>query len=222
MQTHSHQKFAFTLAEILVCIGILGFVAAMTMPTLYNTFQKKIVEAKLQTFRSTMNNALAMAQDELGGTFEDWVVKNKYYSSAEMKTFVETYIFPYMKHSDLVDCNFELKDTGWTQTGVCFYLVNGGLVWTHIDGNGGDLILYLNGKRDTNPRNSFQFQYAKKNNTGYKGLDYIEPYTHGWNGQHETLKTHSVWGCKRPCYVCGYCTKLIEENNWKIPNDYPW
>ncbi len=163
-----------------------------------------------------MNNALALAQNDIGGTFEDWVVKNKNYSHAEMRTFVQTYFFPYMKHSDLVDC------PSGSQTGVCFRLPNSGLIWTHIDHNGGDLTLLINGKSKASPRNKFTFQYAKINNNGYNGLDYIEPYKHGWNGQHETLKTNSTWGCRRGCTNCGYCTKLIEENNWKIPKDYPW
>ncbi len=37
------RKFAFTLAEVLVTLGILGVVAAMTMPTLVANYQKKLM-----------------------------------------------------------------------------------------------------------------------------------------------------------------------------------
>lgn len=33
--------FAFTLAEVLVTLGVIGVVAAMTMPTLISNHQKK-------------------------------------------------------------------------------------------------------------------------------------------------------------------------------------
>lgn len=35
------QKKAFTLAEVLITLGIIGVVAAMTLPTLVGEYQKK-------------------------------------------------------------------------------------------------------------------------------------------------------------------------------------
>lgn len=49
-QRKKSHKPAFTLAEILVCIGILGFIAAMTLPTLYNTYQKKLLKQNSKPF----------------------------------------------------------------------------------------------------------------------------------------------------------------------------
>lgn len=34
-------KVGFTLAEVLITLGIIGVVAAMTIPSLYNSMQKK-------------------------------------------------------------------------------------------------------------------------------------------------------------------------------------
>lgn len=39
--------FAFTLAEVLITLGIIGIVAAMTIPTLINNYQKKITVTRL-------------------------------------------------------------------------------------------------------------------------------------------------------------------------------
>lgn len=35
---------AFTLAEVLVTLGIIGVVAAMTIPTLVNSYQKNLMQ----------------------------------------------------------------------------------------------------------------------------------------------------------------------------------
>ena len=37
---------AFTLAEVLITLGIIGVVAAMTMPVLISNHNKSVVEAK--------------------------------------------------------------------------------------------------------------------------------------------------------------------------------
>ena len=42
------KKLAFTLAEVLITIGIIGIVAAMTIPTLISKNQKRVIEAKLK------------------------------------------------------------------------------------------------------------------------------------------------------------------------------
>ena len=35
------QKFAFTLAEVLITLGIIGVVAAMTIPSLIQSYKEK-------------------------------------------------------------------------------------------------------------------------------------------------------------------------------------
>ena len=62
---------AFTLAEVLITLGIIGVVAAMTLPAVITNVQKKVVENQIKVFNSTINNAFKMAQAEYGGTFND-------------------------------------------------------------------------------------------------------------------------------------------------------
>lgn len=38
------KKTGFTLAEVLITLGIIGIVAAMTLPTVITNVQKKVVE----------------------------------------------------------------------------------------------------------------------------------------------------------------------------------
>lgn len=66
---------AFTLAEILITLGIIGVVAALTMPSLIENYQKKVLEVQLQKTISTLQNGLKkiMADEEVESIFESSV-----------------------------------------------------------------------------------------------------------------------------------------------------
>lgn len=51
-------KFGFTLAEVLITLGIIGIVAAITIPGLITKYRRSVVETKLKKFYSTMNQAI--------------------------------------------------------------------------------------------------------------------------------------------------------------------
>ncbi len=57
-------KKGFTLAEVLVTLGILGIVSAMTMPTLVSSHQKKIYSTQLHKVYTETLQALTMVMDE--------------------------------------------------------------------------------------------------------------------------------------------------------------
>ena len=66
-----NNKTAFTLAEVLITLGIIGVVAAMTLPTLVQKHQEKVTIAKLKKSYSTMQQAYLMAVNEKG-PIETW------------------------------------------------------------------------------------------------------------------------------------------------------
>ncbi len=51
-------NFGFTLAEVLITLGIIGVVAAMTMPTLIQNQQKRSLEVATKKFYSMMSQAV--------------------------------------------------------------------------------------------------------------------------------------------------------------------
>ena len=62
-------KKGFTLAEVLITLGIIGVVAAMTMPTLINNHREKETVVKLKKLNSTLQNAYnIMRQEEYGSS----------------------------------------------------------------------------------------------------------------------------------------------------------
>ena len=59
------RRAAFTLAEVLITLGIIGVVAALTLPTLIQNHQKQVYVTQLKKAYSTINNAYnKMAADE--------------------------------------------------------------------------------------------------------------------------------------------------------------
>ncbi|MBQ8168578.1 type II secretion system protein, partial [bacterium] len=67
------RRTAFTLAEVLITLAIIGVVAAMTIPTLISDYQEKVTVTKVKKMYSTLSNAyqLYVAND---GTpqYMDW------------------------------------------------------------------------------------------------------------------------------------------------------
>ena len=49
------KKSAFTLAEVLITLGIIGVVAAITLPTLVANYQKQILVNQLKKTYTTLN-----------------------------------------------------------------------------------------------------------------------------------------------------------------------
>ena len=65
------KKIAFTLAEVLITLAIIGVVAAMTIPTLITKYQEKQTVSQLTKVYSTLASAYQMMQAEYG-TIDTW------------------------------------------------------------------------------------------------------------------------------------------------------
>ena len=60
------RRAAFTLAEVLITLGIIGVVAAMTIPTLISNYQEKVLENHFKKSYAMLNQALLSAQSQFG------------------------------------------------------------------------------------------------------------------------------------------------------------
>ncbi len=66
LRPNSPRKFAFTLAKVLITLGIIGVVAAMTMPSLMANYQEKATVTRLKKAYSIISQAYLRAQEEYG------------------------------------------------------------------------------------------------------------------------------------------------------------
>ena len=218
------KEIAFTLAEVLITLGIIGIVAAMTIPNLMTNYAKKRTALQVKTFYSKINQTFKLSSAD-NGDVDGWITQ-KNYTYEENVEFLNQYIFPYMKHLDYNNCK---------ENNVCVKLIDGGLMTFKVDSNGGDISYwtdtkkaeeyYKNNNIKNKPRYYFIFQFAKFADLTHEGInakEFVEPYTFDWNGTDENLVEHHLLGCKKGCYYCAFCTKMIQLNSWEIPKDYPW
>ena len=87
-------KKAFTLSEVLITLGIIGVVMAMTLPALIGKWQKTVFANKVKNAYSVISNAFLMAEQEYGDPTQwDWGSEQTYENN---KRVVETYLLPYL------------------------------------------------------------------------------------------------------------------------------
>ena len=107
-RTYSPRKrAAFTLAEVLITLGIIGVVAAMTMPTLINKTQNKQLETAFKVAYSTFSQAVINMREEEGpglrksyATYDSSIGK---YPRAD--EFYEKF-YKYSKLNIIGECNY--------------------------------------------------------------------------------------------------------------------
>ena len=75
-------KKAFTLAEVLITLGIIGIVAAMTMPALLNSTKNKELENGLKTAYSLVQQGLTRMAADRGSEVkpDDFVIVGSFYN----------------------------------------------------------------------------------------------------------------------------------------------
>ncbi len=61
-------KRAFTMAEVLITLGVIGIIAALTIPQLIKNYQAKVLETAFKKSYSNLSKAYLMTQNELGIT----------------------------------------------------------------------------------------------------------------------------------------------------------
>lgn len=94
----------FTLAEVLITLGIIGIVAAITLPNLIqSSFEKRTVSILRET-QSILSQAIRMAEEE-NGDVSGWGFKGGM-DPNESQTIMN-YLKPHMKIA--VDCGFTNK-----------------------------------------------------------------------------------------------------------------
>ena len=170
------KKLGFTLAEVLITLGIIGVVAAVTIPMMITNYQKHVTVTQLKKAYTEFAQALQKAENE-HGLMETWNFAD--FETAQDRTiyFGENYLFPYIKTikrcmpssnecwaDDVVSLSniaaTELKNQ--INKTVSFTTVSGYSVYYWLHGSGMGMIYYvdINGLKAPNQlgRDIFQIQ----------------------------------------------------------------
>ena len=217
----------------MITLGIIGIVAALTLPTLVQHHRKQVVETRLMKFYSSINQAVKMAELDYGDK-KDWYndyaepMYDKYGKEVQGKTpkekWFNKYLRPYLKILKVESSEMTLD----------IYFPDGGMF--RLDPNYPTDYAYYptlpQGCREARGYCVFSFNFKPDDKTNphlyNKG---VEPYywldaSLKWEDMADEVRT-----IKDYCYGIQnapgtdsrmYCTAVIQQNGWKIPDDYPY
>ena len=234
---------AFTMAEVLITLGIIGIVAAMTMPVLIGKYQKHVTVTRLQKVYSVLSQAINFAiKDNEDIQYWDFELSSQ--------LFMERYIEPYLQNiasvTEYDDTDRYSKIYALTD-GTTFY----GWMYKNPRPENHDITTFysfyvdINGETKPNQlgRDKFIYYIFPAKSTLYNGgkgtLALNVPraglYPDGYGIDRETLKNYIWRGCNTSpdaeppegyentdLAVGAYCTALIMVDGWKISDDYKW
>ena len=102
-------KAGFTLAEVLITLGIIGVVAAMTIPNLISYYQKHVISTRLKEDYSIFTQVMRRAQDD-EVPFDDNITQNL----AGNKKWFETGFVPagYSESNETINNNCSQNNRG--------------------------------------------------------------------------------------------------------------
>ncbi len=236
---------AFTLAEILLVLAVVGIVASMVIPTVVRSFERQQRVMKLKKAYLNISNAIAESVTDNGFT-KKWVmaddIKNNNASKAE---FINKYIAPYLKVKEncadiegtrdrSVLCTIHLYDS-LVVYGNSLVLDDGTKYAFSFDNStiadGPNWQKTMTIHVDINPKHYKKFEVAEV------GKDvFIFQYTFmaGFPSTYTMNKLVPIGNrvsreknlevCSTPKTQFGrsQCAALIMKDGWKIKSDYPW
>ena len=229
-------KKAFTLAEVLITLGIIGIVAAMTLPTLIGKYQKKQTVTQLKKAYTEISQLLRMSELD-NGSMEYW----DYTMSGQ--DFYNLYIKPYIKNVRAIP-NYEFKkyivyknlngstctSEVWCTLGDSYYsFLSNGTVIGVMSHDGQSLYkavtIDVNGQKNPNQlgKDVFVFSISKTEKS-------LVPYGFSDAGRggacsndydRNKIKTGHDYSCNNANKGI-WCAALIMTDGWEILDDYPW
>ncbi len=221
----SRKKAAFTLAEILITLGIIGIIAALTIPNLIYEYRKKSLETGLVKFYSTINQAFKLSAAE-NGDERQWTDFGQ-----DSCNFYKKYLAPYLKAE--YECGYYESVEGQKPNKkndvrfVGIYFPSGDMAvlsygWTFTYTNQKKYYkaypAFISGNESDKPelygKEVFLFERSKHRfpngeTGGMTAYDSLKSYT-----ENELLERCKSQGKS--------CTTLISNNGWKIPDNYPF
>ena len=224
---NNSRKIAFTLAEVLITLGIIGVVAAMTMPSLVANYEKKRTATAVKKAYSELSQALKLAEVDYGD-MEYWDYPDGL-DVEENKAFVNRYITPYYKGVTMLQDGMISDWTGISDTGINFISSNGTIFSGKPNSTNAFYVLIdVNGFKKPNKMGTDIFYFATSTGKlmpdGWEdGLTremILNGYSH--NGQTYTCKTARSENDDATMNARHACTSLLMIDGWEFKKDYPW
>ena len=210
--------YAFTLAEVLITLGVIGVVAGMTMPTLIAHHKKKVVVTRMQKFYSSMNQALKLSETQ-NGEYQYWdEIRPATLNSDMVYNWYQRYLADYLKSKDVTKTADGILVTNTDGSAFGLYNPSSSIVSIHVvfcpeykgcknflNANNNKIFGSLDGK------NTFLFHIGGGNMRAY-GIN--ENIT-----REQAKDSGGMYACSQSYKA--YCSALIQMDGWQISDDYP-
>lgn len=248
MNKKQPKKLAFTLAEVLITLGIIGIVAALSIPTLISAYQKKTTALEVKKAYTELNQILKMAIADYGEPL-GW----QYYGADELPQWVQTYFVPYVNGAQHKACNSNERCFGLALPFPLHFKKRGSvntMVRQYVVSKLGSPVAYAFFRYPSpydkvtrvkayirNPKKyamlgkdvfTFILTTADENPT-FKPYGYGTLGSYGMSTKDRNTLLGTGWGgCNPKASGSGYfvpgdaCAAVIMMDGWKIAKDYPW
>lgn len=228
-------KNGFTLAEVLITLGIIGVVVALTIPQLTTNFRKKETAVRIKKIYSELNQAIKLSEVQ-NGDFENWAVaENPDNKVEDTKNYVNKYIKPYYK-------SLKLCGEGMGENNICkaaavsyastqYYTNNGvALSFRYISPGYLTILVDLQPQKAEKIMGRNVFYFSTNNYkktvmpTGWIKNLTREMALSGYNTSGYTYSCKKVKTNDDDMYTDHRhgCTALLMIDGWEFKNDYPW
>lgn len=217
-------KAAFTLAEVLITLGIIGVVAAMTLPALTANYQKRVVETKLSKFYSTISQAINLEVADEGEVIY-WLPNCSSDDNNCILSWWNEHIQKHIKTLKTVTTsnNRELNLIRFADGTAMQPFINGTALHMIycVDEKHCELKAIDNGAWHQLPMDGkYAFLFSiETSNERLKGR-----FVTDYSTYQEMTTEQLIEECKKTnngTTNAGGCTTLIQRNGWKIPKNYP-
>ena len=185
------KKKGFTLAEVLITIGIIGVVATLTIPSLVSNYRKKVYVTQLQRSYNEVSNALMqlMAEENVDSLSESSLGNGGAYNFITnylriKKTGSDAFAGNYTGIGGYGSYSYNSLGAGYSDGGTCAVMNTGaGICITDFKkGYGyGQIVVDTNGKGGPNVygRDLFAFKFY---NNGEVGSAQGSSYSYSYGG----------------------------------------
>ena len=200
---------AFTLAEVLITLGIIGLIAILICPFIVQNYQNKVVSTRLKNFYTNFSQAITMAESDYGNKAY-WLLNVGANRDLE---WCKKYIYPYM---NIVKA--EVSDSDFINGKYIYHLADG-TSFAFVSGHGFYDILFWPSsveKCDINNLDNFgKCAFWFTTNQSKAIVPSRSDYGIGSNALLGRCKSVSSY------FASCDCTFLIAVNGWSIPKNYP-
>ena len=124
------RKIAFTLAEALITLGIIGVVASLTLPSVIQNYKKQVTVNQLKKAYSILGQVAQKAFADNGPAGFEAGAELK---GDDVKAFFDTYWLPYFKGAEIYPINKKpILNNSEVNCKDCYLYLNGGCEATHV------------------------------------------------------------------------------------------